>query len=615
MVMAALAGAALLPGAPASACGGLFCDRPPPNPFDPPPVAQTGENVLFAMEGTDSGEFKLEAHIQIFYTGPADKFSWVVPVDSPPSLLDVGTNRLFNAIEPMTRPTFRLDWKQEGVCRNLAYPTPSPTAGAGGGGGFAGGADAAAAAPQVPGVNVSFQGTVGPYNAAVVMSTDPNDPRPLKDWLATNMYFVSDQASRLIDDYVKEGKHFVAIRLTPGRGVNEIAPLVMKFVGPGPCVPLRLTSIAAINDLRVNLWVLAQTRVVPENYYEIKVNPTRIDWFGNGANYDDLVKQAADEAGGNAFVTDYVGPASIAKGTIDPGTYDVARLAMRTTPPEAVAEVLVQNYPRDNALMDILRKHIPEPESIKAMGVTEANFYNQIASYWQRYARDFAPFDSQEFAADVNLRIVLPVKKAQALFDHYPKLTRLSTFISPEEMVVDPLFMANSTLPDVPVQRSATAVVMCGNQLYSYCNAPVRLELPDGQKVLFAARNNMYCYGQPALSSAAVPGPALEVAWKRAPAGEGAVRFDNRKTIQTTIDRNNSAVAIMPPVVVPLPGMGPMPNPSGPGAGSPGTPAAREGGACALASGGGGGTDLGLPLLITATLIGGRLARRGRRRK
>ena len=121
------------------------------------------------------------------------------------------------------------------------------------------------------------------------------------------------------------------------------------------------------------------------------------------------------------------------------------------------------------------------------------------------------------------------------------------------------------------------------------------------------------------LNAAAVPGPALEVAWKRAPAGEGAVRFDNRKTIQATIDRNNSAVAVMPPVVIPLPGMGPAPNPSGPGAGAPGAPMARESGACALASRGGTGTgtgtDLGLPLLIGAALIAGRVARRGQRRK
>ena len=84
--------------------------------------------------------------------------------------------------------------------------------------------------------------------------------------------------------------------------------------------------------------MLGEHRVVPSNFYEIQVNEAALQWLpGVGRSYDEVIKQAANEAGGNAFVTDYVGPASIAKGTIDRGTYDVARLAMRTTPPEAIS--------------------------------------------------------------------------------------------------------------------------------------------------------------------------------------------------------------------------------------------------------------------------------------
>src|SRR4051812_31699147 len=108
--------AALLPGQPAQACGGFFCNQPQ-NPFDPPPVAQTGENVLFAMQSDpQTGANHLEAHVQIYYTGPADKFSWVVPVDSEPTL-DVGTNQLFKVLEPATRPSFTVNTQEEGNCR------------------------------------------------------------------------------------------------------------------------------------------------------------------------------------------------------------------------------------------------------------------------------------------------------------------------------------------------------------------------------------------------------------------------------------------------------------------------------------------------------------------
>src|SRR5689334_12918182 len=86
-----VAGAALLaliiPARRAHACGGLFCDRPPVNPLDPLPVAQSGENVVFGVDGDPAnGDAVVTAHIQIQYSGTAAQFSWVVPVASVPVL-------------------------------------------------------------------------------------------------------------------------------------------------------------------------------------------------------------------------------------------------------------------------------------------------------------------------------------------------------------------------------------------------------------------------------------------------------------------------------------------------------------------------------------------------
>jgi hypothetical protein len=535
--------AAFLPGHPAQACGGFFCNQPQ-NPFDPPPVAQTAENVLFAMEKDPQGNTHLEAHVQIFYTGPADRFSWVVPVDNEPTL-DVGTNQLFKVLDPATQPTFGLDWHDEGTCKVDPLPPQAGDSvrapGTGGSGGSFG-ADAGASA----GVQVSFRGDIGPYDAAVLRSTDPNDPKGLKEWLQTNMYFLSEDGSKLIDDYVKEQKWFVAIRLINGHSVNEIQPLVMRFIGPGPCVPLRLTSIAAINDLRINLWVLGSNRVVPENYFEMYINPARIDWFSGGSNYDELVKKAANQAGGNAFVADFVGPATIMSGRIYSGRYDITRLAQAITPPQAMQEITAQGFPRDAALLELLRKHIPEPEQLKSQGVSELQFYNQLTLYWQMNAAIFAPFDSVKFAADVNERLVLPVKKAQDLFDRFPKLTRLNTFVSPEEMNSDPLFTTNSTLPDIPVQRTAKSYFLCGNKQYNRCQAPIRLELPDGQQLFFKPRKwTGPCYGQDTSNidrADLEEMPALEVAYQRESIGEGAVRFNNRPAINGAIEEHNVAV-------------------------------------------------------------------------
>jgi hypothetical protein len=605
---------ALVHGRPAQACGGLFCNQPQ-NPFDPPPVAQTAENVLFAMDRDAAGVTHLEAHVQIFYQGPADRFSWVVPVDNMP-VLDVGTNRLFTVLNPATTPRFGLNWKEEGTCKEIPSPGSGGSSGSGGAGGsfgFPGAADAGAAPP---GVDVSFRGDVGPYDAAVIRSTDVNDPRPLKEWLQTNMYYLSDEGGKLIDDYVKEGKYFVAIRLINGHTVNEIQPLVMRFDGESPCIPLRLTSIAAINDLQINLWVLAAERVVPQNYLELVVNPARIDWFNNGSNYTALVKEAANQAGGNAFVTDYVGPASLMTGQIYSGNYDVNQIALARTPPDAMNVITAQGYPRDAALLEILRKHIPEPQALKTQGVTELQFYNQLAFYYQSQPKLFAPFNGPAMAADVNARLVQPLVKAQALFNRFDKLTRLSTFISPDEMNSDPLFMQNSTLPEVPVQRTSTAVVMCGEKQYTRCEAPIRLELPDGQKLFFKPRPSasQYCYGYNAYGidrGQLDRAPALEIAYAREAAGEGAVKVNNKMVIDANIDSHNQANRV--PSVAGGGGKGgpsPVPGSDGTGGmdgtGGTYTPPNRSG--CAVGGLGGGDVLAGLTFLA---LLGLRRRRTG----
>ena len=529
----------------------------------------------------------------------------MVPVDNEPKL-DVGTNQLFKVIDPATRPSFGLSYKEEGTCKETPYP-PSGSGGAGGSAGTGGSTGAAAdAGASAPGVDISFRGDVGPYDAVVIRSTNVNDSKPLKDWLQTNMYYLTPDGGRLIDDYVKEGKWFVAIRLINGHSVNEIQPLVMRFDGESPCIPLRLTSIAAINDLRINLWVLAAERIVPQNYFELVVNPARIDWFRGGYNYDNLVKEAANQAGGNAFVTDFVGPASTFSNSIYSGRFDTNRIAFAKTPPEAMTEINLQGYPRDAALLEILRKHIPEPEVLKSRGVSELQFYNQLAQYWASDMKAFAPFDARALAADVNARLVQPLANAQSLFTRFNKLTRLSTFISPEEMTSDPLFMANSTLPDVPTQRTATAVVMCGNKQYTRCEAPIRLELPDGQKLFFKPRKpaSPYCYGFDGSDldrGKLDESPALAVAWQREAIGEGAARINNRPAIDANITAHNQA-ARAPTVAGGGKG---GPNPVGPG--DPGEegfpPAPKKSSGCAIGGLGGGDAVLGLALAIGAAAL------------
>jgi hypothetical protein len=542
MCVLALTFAALALGSGrARACGGLFCDRPPPNPFDPPQVAQTGENVVFSVS-TDptSGAKTVEADIQVYNRGPAAQFSWVVPVDAAPTV-SVGTDQMFTAVSGRTVPTHQVSYVTEGTCQ----PEPKSTFGAGGAaagssgsGGTTGTADAG-----VGGVNVVFQGAVGPYDTAVIQSGSAD---AVLQWLSDNMYYVGDDAKTIIATYVSEGKYFVAVRLTNGNGVDSIQPIVLKFSGSVPCVPLRLTAIAALADMQVNLWVLGASRAVPSNYFEIKLNDARIDWLHGGTNYASLVKAAADEAGGNAFIAEYAGSARIMDQALWPnGRINLDALRAATTPPLYLQQVVAQGLTAYAPMLALLEKYIPEPQILIDMGITEANFYNQAQLYWATYQSSFAPFDPGPITDGVSTAIVQPLMNAQATFDAQPYLTRLSTYISPPEMTKDPLFTFDPDLPTLSNVQTAVAHRMCGNKLYRACEAPIELDLPSGQELWFVhppATVAGQCppdFQAPDLAQM----PSLAVAYQRAEAGDGTVVMDNTAAIASAVTAHNQPYA------------------------------------------------------------------------
>jgi uncharacterized membrane protein YgcG len=522
----------------ARACGGLFCNSRPPDPFAPLPVAQNGENVVFAITKDPAGGAPtLAAHIQILYTGDAAKFSWVVPVEAVP-VLSTGTDRLFTSLSNLTTPSYQPSYQVSGTCIQQPFTTGSGgTTGSAGTTGTAGSTGAAGSSGT--GVQISFQGAVGPFDAAVVSSTDP---AALKDWLTTNGYAVSDAASALIDAYVSEQKYFVALKLLNGVGVRSIQPIVLTFKGTEPCVPLRLTAIAANPDMPVLVWVLSDTRVAPRGFYEMKIDEAKIDWWNNGSNYrgpTGLVSQAANEAGGNAFVTEYAGPSSIARSSVyTNGQISISALQMSMTPPAYVQQLISMGLANDSLMLPLLDQYIPMPDAVKTMGVTDSQFYGNLSYYWNQYA--FPPYDLAGLTNAISTSIVTPRIGAQMMIDGHPYLTRLNTFISPEEMNQDAFFFESQDLPDQSSTHTAVIDTLCGDMDYMYCNAPVRLELEDGRMIwLRAGSKATTCQGK-SIDVAATSGlPAAEVAWARDTVGEGTVVVDNTAQIQAGIVANN----------------------------------------------------------------------------
>ena len=532
----AAAGAALLVVCgfvrPAAACGGFFCNRPPPD--GSLPIAQAAENVLFVMDrDPETGAGNVEAHIQILYTGPASEFSWIVPVTSVPTV-SVGADILFDRIEPPTRPSFNVSYQMEGNGFGVSG------VGAGCGSAAAGGASSGGFGPVYdggagPGVEILAQGSTGPFEYVVIRS---EDGATLRTWLTNNNYYVSPEGASLIDEYVAGQFSFVALKLQRGQDTSAIRPIVLRMTALEACLPLKLTAIAATPDLRINVWVLAAARAVPINYAEITINQAKLDWFSAGRNYDQLLKEAANEAQGNAFAVEYAKPARDSLAWFSVAANASADLAAARTPPDFVAVIARIGLQPTGAVLQILRKHIPLPASIAAQGVSESAFYNFLSQYWYSDMVAFAPFDSVAAGADIDKEVLTPLANYWSLFNRNGRLTRLATFISPEEMTSDPLFVTNATLPDVAPQHLAVAHVMCGGGTQA-CAAPVRLQTEDGHSVHFRATSCMQ-YERADLDQL----PAAETAWQRDADGEGLMVLDNRNQIMSALQTHNESVPL-----------------------------------------------------------------------
>lgn len=481
----------------AAACGGTFCDGSPGQL--PMPVDQTGENILFIQDGS-----AIEAHIQIQYTGEPQRFAWVVPIPAIPEFR-IGSDLMFremlrgSAPAYVVRPALKDTCAEELAPYLLAAPllllaplvplltlplfffahgcANSELVTAKGAGG-----DATAA-------SVVFRDSVGAFDITVLQASTSEE---VTRWLADNNYTIPPSAAAILRQYAQENSLFAAIKLTSTSHVDEIHPIVLRYEHGVPCIPLRLTALAATSNMGVRAFFLGQGRTVPRTYRHVLVNPARMDWINKGANYMDVVSHAVDDdtAGGQGFVTEYAGPSTVALANnfrwwtvhgLEVGAAATTVVTQLTAAgfmdcdgvsraPTTVTGVTPPNsctfyHPLVHGL---LQDFLPAPN-----GVTERDFWSDP----QRYitAAQSAQWDAVAFAKEFDDRIDLPAQRALSLLLGHPYLTRMFTTISPEEMTVDPEFHERLDLPNV------TNIQVASQQVH--CDGITTVTLPDGHNV------------------------------------------------------------------------------------------------------------------------------------
>ena len=442
----------------ARACGGFFCTNFPMN--------QVAENILFIQ-----GEGTVTTHVQIQYSGAAADFAWILPLPAAPELA-VSHNQIFTQLQFATQPVFQLNFVDEGGCYNsylydfIDFIFPTVTTGNG-----------------PPAVEVVAQEQIGPYDTAVVSS---DDARAIVDWLVDNGYQLGELGVELLTPYVEEGFYFLALKLAPDRDVGDLQPIAVTYAADAPGIPIRLTAVATEPDLGVLAYILGEHRAVPTNYRHVQINEAVIDWFNDGLNYQRVVTQAANEAGGQAFVTDYAGPSQIVRNVFW-WEFDLAHLRQQDHPADFLNAVFAQGFPDDAQMQTLIRRHIPMPPAVLTEGVLEVvfggdreayeqareggwlqgtaerSFYNNMRTY-DRWIANLA-FDADALASDLERIVVEPLESVRRLLEKKPYLTRLYTTLSADEMTRDPLFAYNPDLPDVSQVRSADLRTDCADGL------------------------------------------------------------------------------------------------------------------------------------------------------
>ena len=154
----------------------------------------TDERMLLSVSATQSTLYD-----QIEYSGSPTSFAWVLPIHGTVTV-GLSADVLFGSIDTLTATQINPPPRNcpSPNCNNLAVPTGSLA-------GLGSASDAGAASVQV-----LAQANVGPYSTVQLHS---NDSSALDAWLTQNGFNIPAAVQPILDQYVKEGFDFLAMKL------------------------------------------------------------------------------------------------------------------------------------------------------------------------------------------------------------------------------------------------------------------------------------------------------------------------------------------------------------------------------------------------------------------
>jgi hypothetical protein len=268
---------------------------------------------------------------QIQYSGAPSSFAWVLPVRAG-AVIELASDAWFEALDAATSAQI--------VSPALNCPS------SGGGCGLGCGAAEAGASlgpdGNIPDVTVVHQGTVGPYET-VTLHADV--PHALPDWLTAHGFAIDPGIQPMIDDYVSEGFDFIALRLLPGQGVQQMKPVRVVTPGMTPTLPLRMVAAGTGANVPITLFVVGEGRWQAQSFPNTTIAPDTVIWDfdQDRSNYATLRQQALAGNGGRTWLTPYAKKGTLLGPTTDgtgvPTSYNAANYAWSA---QTIAEAYVR---------------------------------------------------------------------------------------------------------------------------------------------------------------------------------------------------------------------------------------------------------------------------------
>lgn len=263
------AGVAVIGEQEAAACGGCVV---PPNQTA---SDITDERMLLALSQTQTTLYD-----QIRYAGSPESFAWVLPIQGT---VDVGLSAdvLFASFDGLTATTIN------------PPPVTCPAAPDECSSGFSASERSSPSAGQAADagtVTVLKQENVGPYATVQLKSTNPN---ALTQWLVDNGFQIKPDEKPIIEQYVREGFDFLAMKLLPNKDVKSMRPVRVTMPGASLSLPLRMAAVGTGAKVGITIWVVAEGRYEPQNFPIYRIEDSELSWdfATSSSNYTSLRAQ------------------------------------------------------------------------------------------------------------------------------------------------------------------------------------------------------------------------------------------------------------------------------------------------------------------------------------